>query len=187
MTFTAGRHYTGRSARPPRTECCARNRSSRPVSGSRARCTWRAGPGSGAGARPRVVALCFVAVITLPGEGRPELDDQVPPPQDPGGEAPGTVPVWRAWPICGGEAEPGPTGRVWSAGSVRFVPFSGGGGCRPGAAVPDGVPLAIGDRHAPGRAGLRAAAAARSRARSGSMGPIPPISPGWRRPDLRVL
>ena len=36
----------------------------------------------------------------------------------------------------------------------------------------------------PGGAGVAAAAAASSRARSGSMGQIPPISPGWRSPDL---
>ena len=42
-----------------------------------------------------------------------------------------------------------------------------------GAAVPDRVPVLIGDGHAPGGPRLRAAAAARSRARSGSPGSVP--------------
>ena len=54
--------------------------------------------------------------------------------------------------------------------TAEFVALHG-----PSAAVPGGVPVLFGDGHAPGRPGLRAAAAASSRARSGSTAPISQI------------
>jgi hypothetical protein len=94
-------------------------------------------------------------VITPLGGNRPDVDEQVALPGDPGGEPPGTVTAGWTGLIGGGEAEPCSAGRVRIAGRAGFVPFSTvplvAGGCGPSAAVPDGVPLAVGDRHAPGR------------------------------------
>ncbi len=64
---------------------------------------------------------------------------------------------------------------------VAFSPFRG-----PGAAVPDRVPVPVGDGDPQVDRGLRAAAAARSRARSGSIAPIPSVSPGWCREMLAM-
>src|SRR5580693_487366 len=82
-------------------------------------------------------------VIAVPGGERPDLDDQV---LLPGGEPPGAVPAGRAGLIGGSEGEPGTAGRIMPAG---FSAFHG-----PGAAVPDRVPLLVGNRHAPGRPGI---------------------------------
>jgi len=72
---------------------------------------------------------------------------------DPGGESPGAVAARRARLIGGREGEPGPAGQVRPTRRIRFVPFRGGG-CRPGAALADGVALAVGDGQAPGGAGV---------------------------------
>jgi hypothetical protein len=96
-----------------------------------------------------------VAVIAVSGGEGPDLDEQVPLAGDAGGEPPGAVPAGRSGLVSGDEGEPGSAGRVGPAGRVRFVPFgAAGGGCGPGAAVPDGVALAVGDGQAPGGAGV---------------------------------
>ena len=126
----------------------------------------RGSPAAGAGAGgvpdlgqvpehdPGVVASCLVAVITVAGGDRPDLDEQVPLPGDPGGESPGSVSAGRSGLISGGEGEPCSAGRVGPAGRAGFAPCRPVGGCRPGAAVPDGVALAVGDGHAPGGPGV---------------------------------
>src|SRR5580693_4351997 len=82
-------------------------------------------------------------VIAIPGGDRADLDEQV---LLPGGEPPGAVPAGRAGLIGGSEGEPGSAGRIMP---VRFSAFHG-----PGAAVPDRVPLLVGDGDAPGRPGI---------------------------------
>ena len=109
-------------------------------------------------------------VIAVPGGQRPDLDDQV---LLPGGEPPGAVPAGRAGLIGASKGEPGLPGGSWPSGFRRLA-----GRAQP---CPTACPsLSVTVTHQVDR-GLRAAAAARSRARSGSTGPIPPISPGWRR------
>src|SRR4029077_9107573 len=91
---------------------------------------------------PGIMARGLPPVIALPGGQRPDLDQQVPLPGNSGGEPPGPVAAWWAGRIDSGEGKPGPAGRIRSAG---FVPFSAaGGGCGPGAAVPDRAPALAG-------------------------------------------
>jgi hypothetical protein len=70
-------------------------------------------------------------------------------PGNPGGEPPGPVTARRAGLAGGSEREPRFAGRIRPA---RFVPFTAaGGGCGPGAPVPDRAPLLVGHGHAPPR------------------------------------
>ena len=92
---------------------------------------------------PGIMAPGLPPVITVPGGQRPDLDQHV---LLPGGEPPGAVPAGRAGLIGGSEGEPGSAGRVVP---VRFSASDG-----PGAAVADGVALAVGHRHAPGGPGV---------------------------------
>ncbi len=147
------------------TERYAQSRRSQPVSGSRARCTSRAGPAPGAGAAPRDHSRL------------PDAGDHIH--RWGSARSPGAGPAARAsrWTTArsrtrrrpglpgGGEGEPGPAGRVRPARPARRAGCAGcaglipgaaapaAGGCGPCAAVPDGVSLAVGDGHAPGRAG----------------------------------
>ena len=116
---------------------------------------------------PGIMPAGLPPVVAVPGGDRADLDEQV---LLPGGEPPGAVPARRAGLTGGGEGEPGAAGRIVPAGFAAFR--------RPGAAVADGVALAVGDGDAPGRPGVAGRGRARSRARSGSTGPIPPSSPG---------
>jgi hypothetical protein len=102
---------------------------------------------------PRIMAPGLVPVVTILAGQRLDLDQQVPLPGDPGAEPPCPVSSRRTRTVGGGEGERWPAGRVGPARRVRFVPLTTAvGRCGPGAAVPDGVPLAVGDGHAPGRA-----------------------------------
>src|SRR5580692_4693718 len=92
---------------------------------------------------PGIVAPGLPPVITVPGRQRPDLDQHLPLP---GGEPPRPVPAGRAGLTGGGEGEPGSAGRIVP---VRFSAFH-----RPGAAMADGVALAVSHRHAPGRPGV---------------------------------
>ena len=74
-------------------------------------------------------------------------DDQAGPSAG-GAQPPGAVPAGRPVPAGRGEREPGVPGR---AGSGAFPVTLGFGA---GAAVPDRVPVLVGDRHAPGRLGV---------------------------------
>ena len=101
------------------------------------------------------MTLSFMPVITLPSRQRPDRDEQVPLPGNPGGEPPGPVAARRAGLIGTDEGEPGYAGRIRPAGFVWFVPlgsFGGAGRRWPGAAVADGVPLAV-DGCTPGHIG----------------------------------
>ena len=93
---------------------------------------------------PGIMAPGLPPVITVPGGQRPDLDQHLLPP---GGEPPRPVPAGRSGVIgAGGEGEP------WAARRVVPVWFASSRG--PGAAVPDRMPVLVGDRHAPGRAGV---------------------------------
>jgi len=139
----------------------------------------------------------LVPVVTFTDGDRPDLEEQVPLPGHPGGESPGAVSAcWPGLPV-GGKGERWPAGRVRSPRPARRAGCAGcaglspgavaaaAGGCGPGAAVPDGVAVLVAATHQVER-GLRAAAAARSRARSGSMGPRPASSPGRSARPSRV-
>src|ERR1700691_355509 len=80
----------------------------------------------------------LVPVVAVPGRERPDLDQEV---LLAGGEPPG--PVAAVWPglFSGSEGERRPAGRVMPVG----FPPSG----RRGAAVPDRVPVLVGDGDAP--------------------------------------
>jgi len=54
---------------------------------------------------PGIMALGLMPVITFPGGDRPDLQEQVPLPRDPGGEPPGAVSSGRAGLIGGDEGE----------------------------------------------------------------------------------
>jgi len=62
-----------------------------------------------------VVAFGLVPVVAAVRGDRPDLQEQVPLPGDPGGEPPGAVSAGRAGLAGGGEGEPGSAGRVRSA------------------------------------------------------------------------
>src|SRR4029077_15498605 len=91
---------------------------------------------------PGIMAPGLPPVITLPGRQRPDLDQHLPLP---GGEPPRPVPAGVAY---GGQGKPGSTRRIRPAG---FASPRG-----PGAAVPDRVPVPVGDRDAPGGPGVAA-------------------------------
>ena len=140
------------------------------------------------------MALGLVPVIAAARGDGLEGDEQVPLTRSPGGEPPGAVPAGRAGLVRHGEAERRATaGRTGAACGAGFMPLRGvcpaAGGCRTGAAMPDGVPVLVSSgslaSHQVDRA-VRAAAAARSRARSGSRGPMPGISPGRSARPSRV-
>jgi hypothetical protein len=150
-------------------------------------------------------------VIAGTGGDRVDLDDQVRLPGGPGAEPPRSVPAGGPVLPCGSEGERGAVparsaGRVSSAGrggrvrgvrgvrgarpsggccccgvGVRWRWFSGSGRAQPWPMAWPSWSVTV--RHHV-VFGFDADARARSRARSGSTGPIPPISPGWRRPDL---
>src|SRR5580692_4873754 len=92
---------------------------------------------------PGIMPPGLPPVITVPGRQRPDLDQHLP---GPGGEPPGAVPAGRPALTGGSEGEPGTAGRIVPAGCL---PSRG-----PGAAVPDRVPVLVGDRHAPGGPGV---------------------------------
>ena len=89
----------------------------------------------------------------------------------PGGEPPGSVSAGRPRLIGGGE------GKRWPAGRIRPVGFSAVSRAGRSRGRWRARALSVTVTHQVDR-GLRAAAAARSRARSGSIGPMPPSSPG---------
>src|SRR4029077_19476933 len=80
---------------------------------------------------PGIMAPGLVPVITVPGRQRPDLDQHLPLP---GGEPPRPVPAGMA---VRGKGEPGAARRIRP---VWFVSFRG-----PGAAVPDRVPVLVGN------------------------------------------
>ena len=86
---------------------------------------------------PGIMPPGLPPVITLPGRQRPDLDQHLPLP---GGEPPRPVPAGMA---NGGKREPDSARRIMPD---RFASPRGSG-----AAVPDRVPVLVGDRHAPGR------------------------------------
>ena len=92
---------------------------------------------------PGIMTPGLPPVITLSGRQRPDLDQHLPLP---GGEPPRPVPAGRSGVIGGGEGEP------WAARRIVPVWFASSRG--PGAAVPDRMPVLVGNRHAPGRAGV---------------------------------
>jgi len=102
---------------------------------------------------PGIVAVCLMPVVAAVGGDRLDLEEQVPLPGHPGGEPPGPVSSGRAGLISWSEGERWPAGRVGSIWCAVFVPFDRPGGGGPGAAVADGVPLAVGHRQTPGRPG----------------------------------
>src|SRR5580704_11929880 len=87
-----------------------------------------------------IVTLCLVAVVAVADGERADLDEQV---LVPGGEPPGSVSAGRSRVIGTGEGEAG-----WG-GTAGFSASDG-----PGAAVSHGVPVAVGDRDAPGGSGV---------------------------------
>ena len=77
-------------------------------------------------------------------------------PRHPSAEPPGAIPTRWSGVISAGEAEGWPSGRVRAARRNGLVLYGGAcvpGGCGPGAAVADGVALAVGDGDAPGGPG----------------------------------
>src|SRR5580658_697206 len=102
-----------------------------------------------------IMTLGLVPVIAVSSGDRLDVHEQVPLAGDPGGQPPRPVPSSRAGRADGSEGEPGPAGRIGTARFVRFsADLAAGGGRGPGTAVPDGVALAVGDREAPGGAGV---------------------------------
>ena len=172
IACTSGPHYTGTSARLPRTGCCARSRRS---GGS---------PAHGAGAGgvpdlgqvpepdPGVVAPRFVPVLAVLGVQGVDRDDQAGPAAG-NAQPPGAVAAGRAVPAGRGEAEPGPARR--RAGPARLRWLLGSGRAQP---CPTACPCSSVTVTHQVVAGFRAAAAARSRASQGSTGPSPASSPG---------
>src|ERR1700685_39722 len=73
---------------------------------------------------------------------------------DAGGDPPAAVSAGRAGLAGRGEGEPGPAGRIRAGWFIWFAWFravpGAVGGCGAGAAVADGVALAVGDGDAPG-------------------------------------
>src|SRR6185437_1742211 len=95
------------------------------------------GPGVVAAGLVLVPARVGVQGVDRDGQVRPAARDAQPP---------GAVAAGRPVPAGRGEAEPGPgPARRPRARPLPVVPGFG-----PGAAVPDGVAVLVGDRHAPG-------------------------------------
>jgi hypothetical protein len=129
-----------------------------------------------------IMTVGLVPVIAVPGGDRLDLEEQVALAGEAGGEPPGAVAAGRAGRpagvkvnrgLPGGSGPPGLPGLPGWAG--RRGPLAGAGRAQP---WPMAWPwLSVTVTHQVER-GLRAAAWARSRARSGSTGPISPVSPG---------
>jgi hypothetical protein len=109
---------------------------------------------------PGIMPAGLVPVITRISGDRLERDDQVRLSGGSGGQPPGAPSAGWPGPLVRGEGEPRRPGAVRGSGAIGQVVsgwFTPSGllvaGCRPGAAVPDGVPVAVGHRDAPG--GLR--------------------------------
>ena len=93
---TSGCRCTGRSGRPLRTGCCARNPSSSRAPAARPGARGVPDLGQVPEQDPGIVALGLVPVITLAGGDRLEGDEQVPLAGGSGGQSPGAVPAGRA-------------------------------------------------------------------------------------------
>ena len=91
---------------------------------------------------PGIVASGLEAVVAVAGGDRLECDQEIPLSAGTGPEPPGSVPAGRAVLAGGREGEP------WA------VPVPVVFGFGPGAAVPDSMPVLVGDGHAPGRLGI---------------------------------
>jgi hypothetical protein len=141
---------------------------------------------------PGIMARGLVPVVAVAGGNGIGRDEQIRSIL-PGPEQPGSVSAGWPGPVAGREGElrpvpgPGPAGRIMRAprpGFVTFLTLAGVvPGRRPGAAPIACPSWSVTVTHQAVR-GFRAAASARSRASSGSMGPMPSISPGSRRPNL---